>query len=225
MTRVRRSRVRLVDDHELVGVALEQALATSTLVEYLGRSDTVEEVVAQRPSAEVVVLDLRLGNDSSPMDNVLVLTRAGVSVVVYTAAEDPYLIRVAAQAPISAVVRKSAPLADLVAAIERCASGELSVSTEWAAAMLTDQGLDEAGLSPREREVLVLLAAGMPSKAAARQLGIAIPTLEVHLSRLREKYARVGRPARLRSDLAVRAVEDGYLPLRHGRLSAHAEHS
>ena len=38
----------------------------------------------------------------------------------------------------------------------------------------------------------MLLATGLPSKAAAARLGIAIPTLEVHLARLREKYARIG---------------------------------
>lgn len=208
-----RARIRLVDDHELVGVALEQALAGSTALRYLGRVATVGEALVEQPSAEIVVLDLRLADESSPVRNVRALTDAGSTVVVYTSGESPYLIRLAAQAPIAGLVRKSAPLADLVTALERCAQGDLAFSTDWAAAILGDHGLDDVGLSPREREVLVLLAAGVPTKTAALQLGIAIPTLEVHLSRLRDKYARVGRPAQQRNDLVLRALEDGYLPL------------
>ncbi|HRQ01135.1 MAG TPA: response regulator transcription factor [Terrimesophilobacter sp.] len=205
--------VRLIDDHELVGVALEQALADSETLSYVGRVATVPESLAREPSPSIVVLDLRLADDSSPVENVQALTRAGCVVVIYTSAENPYLIRLAAQTPIAGLVRKSAPLTDLVTALERCARGELAFSTDWAAAILGDHGLDDVGMSPREREVLVLLAAGVPTKAAAAQLGIAVPTLEVHLRRLRDKYARIGRPAQHRGDLVLRALEDGYLPL------------
>lgn len=208
-----RAGVRLIDDHELVGVALEQALATSARLRYLGRVGTVDEALAERAPAGIVVLDLRLADESSPVRNVRALVDAGSTVLVYTSGESPYLIRLAAQTPISGLVRKSAPLGDLVTALELCADGGLAFSSDWAAAILGDHGLDEVGLSPREREVLVLLATGLPSKAAAAQLGIAIPTLEVHLARLREKYARIGRPAHQRSDLVLRALEDGYLPL------------
>lgn len=205
--------VRLIDDHELVGVALEQALATSSVLRYLGRVDTAAQALAAEPPAGIVVLDLRLSDESSPAENVRALTDAGAVVVVYTSAENPYLIRLAARTPIAGLVRKSAPLSELVTALESCAQGDLVFSTDWAAAILSDHGLDRVGLSPREREVLVLLAAGMPTKAAASQLGIAIPTLEVHLARLRGKYARAGRPAQQRSDLVLRALQDGYLPL------------
>lgn len=208
-----RASVQLIDDHELVGVALAQALADSTSLRYFGRVATVAEALAGELAGRIVVLDLRLADESSPLENVRALTGAGATVVVYTSGENPYLVRLAAQAPIAGLVRKSAPLSDLITALERCAEGDLTFSTDWAAAILSDHGLDEVGLSPREREVLVLLAAGMPTKAAAAQLGIAIPTLEVHLARLRGKYARIGRPAQQRSDLVLRAIEDGYLPL------------
>lgn len=110
-------------------------------------------------------------------------------------------------------MRKGAPLAELVEALDRCAAGELAFSTEWAAAIAADAGLDAARLSPREREVLALLAAGVPTKAVALQLGITMSTLEVHLSRLRDKYAQIGRPAPTRADLVLRALEDGHAPL------------
>ena len=205
--------VRLIDDHELVGVAVEQALAASATLQYLGCVATVDDALVAEPSADIVVLDLRLADGSSPVQNVRALTDAGAMVVVYTSGESPYLIRLAAQTPIAGLVRKSAPLANLVDALDLCAQGGLAFSTDWAAAIMGDSGIDDVGLSPREREVLVLLAAGVPTKAAAAQLDIAVPTLEVHLTRLRDKYARAGRPASQRSDLVHRALEDGYLPL------------
>jgi two-component system, NarL family, response regulator DevR len=205
--------VALVDDHELVGVALEVALSGSEKLAYAGRAATVSEYCSAGWDAAIVVLDLRLADGSSPVQNAEELIADGASVVAYTSAESPYLIRLAAQAPISGLVRKSSSLADLVDALERCALGELSFSTDWAAAIASDSGLERAGLSPREQEVLGLMASGMPAKVVATKLGIAIPTVEVHLRRLRDKYARAGRPAESRSELVMRALEDGHLPL------------
>lgn len=207
------TRVALVDDHELVGVALDAALASSRSLDYIGRFATVAEFVEARPRAGIVVLDLRLADGSSPVQNAEILIARGAAVVVYTAGESPYLIRLAARAPISGLVRKSSSVAELVDALERCAAGELAFATDWAAAVASDAGIADAGLSPREQDVLGLMASGMPAKNVAAKLGIAIPTIEVHLRRLRDKYARVGRSAESRSELVFRALEDGHLPL------------
>jgi two-component system, NarL family, response regulator DevR len=207
------TRVALVDDHELVGVALEAALESSSTLTYVGRFATVADYCTAEPEAGVAVLDLRLSDGSSPVQNAEILIARGAKVVVYTAGESPYLIRLAARAPISGLVRKSSSVAHLVDALERCAAGELAFATDWAAAIASDTGIEDAGLSPREQEVLGLMASGMPAKSVASKLGIAIPTIEVHLRRLRDKYARVGRSAESRSELVFRALEDGHLPL------------
>jgi DNA-binding NarL/FixJ family response regulator len=207
------TRVALVDDHELVGVALEAALDRSPSLDYIGRFADVADYVEAGPGAGIVVLDLRLADGSSPVRNAEELIGTGAAVVVYTAGESPYLIRLAARAPISGLVRKSSSVAALVDALERCAAGELVFATDWAAAIASDAGLVDAGLSPREQEVLGLMASGMPAKNVAARLGIAVPTIEVHLRRLRNKYARVGRSAESRSALVFRALEDGHLPL------------
>jgi two-component system, NarL family, response regulator DevR len=207
------TRVALVDDHDVVGVALESALAGSPHLRFVGGAATVTELIAARLGAEIVVLDLRLADGSSPVDNAVALLATGASVVAYTSGESPYLIRLVSRTAISGVVRKTAPIAELTDTLERCAAGELIFSTEWAAAIASDDGLDAAALSPRETEVLELVAAGLPTKAVASRLGIAIPTLEVHLRRLRDKYARIGRPAETRSELVFRALEDGHAPL------------
>lgn len=207
------ARVALIDDHALVGVALEAALAGSRTLGYVGRAADVDELLRSGWDPAIVVLDLRLRDGSSPVANAERLLGAGHTVVGYTSGESPWLIRLAAQAAISGLVLKSQPIEELVDALERSASGAVAFSTDWAAAIAADTGLDRAGLSAREREVLALMASGMPAKAIASRLGIAVPTLEVHIRRLRDKYARVGRPAVSRGELVYRALEDGHLPL------------
>ena len=207
------ARVAIVDDHQLVGVALGAALTGHPTLSYVGSAATVDELLRAGGTPEIIVLDLRLGDGSSPISNADRLHAAGATVVGYTSGESPWLIRLAARAAISGLVLKSQPIAVLVDALERCANGAVAFSTDWAAAISTDTGLDRAGLSAREREVLALMASGMPAKAIAARLGIAVPTLEVHVRRLRDKYARVGRPAATRGELVYRALEDGHLPL------------
>lgn len=165
----------LVDDHELVGVALDAALSGSPTLAYTGQFSNVGEYLeaaSETDGASIVVLDLRLADGSSPVQNAETLIATGAAVVVYTAGESPYLIRLAARAPISGLVRKTASIATLVDALERCAAGELSFATDWAAAIASDAGIADAGLSPREQEVLGLMASGMPVKSVAAKLGI-----------------------------------------------------
>lgn len=87
------------------------------------------------------------------------------------------------------------------------------VTTEWAAAIDGDPGLDEVGLSPRQLEVLELYASGEKADRVARLTGLAPQTVNDYLQRIRQKYAAVGRPAPTKTDLYKRAVEDGVLPI------------
>lgn len=213
MSYPKKAAVALVDDHELVGVALAAALEGSAKLVYAGQWATVPALLESGDAYDVVVMDLRLADGSSPLQNSAALLGTGAHVVAYTSAESPSLIRIASKTAISGMVRKSAPLAELLDTLERCADGDLVLSTEWAAAIAADSGINDAALSPRESEVLSLVAAGMSTKNVATTLGIAKPTLDVHLRRIRDKYARVGRPAEGRGDLVLRALEDGYLSL------------
>ncbi|WP_156253397.1 response regulator transcription factor [Pseudactinotalea terrae] len=67
-------------------------------------------------------------------------------------------------------------------------------------------------ITPRERQVLGLYAAGDTADHVARQLGISRETVLDHIRRIRVKYARIQRPAHTKIDLYRRAVEDGVLP-------------
>ncbi|HEY9267080.1 MAG TPA: helix-turn-helix transcriptional regulator [Mycobacterium sp.] len=68
-------------------------------------------------------------------------------------------------------------------------------------------------LSPREIEVLVAWLHTDSKEDVGRALFITRSTVNTHLSRIREKYENVGRPARTKAALAARAIQDGFVDL------------
>ena len=207
------TRVALIDDHAIVEVALHAALADIVSVEFLGVSPTVPELLAEHGDAEIVVLDLRLGDGSSPITNVGALRERGMRVIAYTSGEDPYLVRLAARTDVLGIVRKSAPVDVLLDTIRSAVDGEALMSTEWAAAIDADPELSRAQLSPQEESVLALFATGLQTAAVATALGLEAAAVNDLVRRIRVKYARAGRAAPTKVDLYKRAIEDGFLPM------------
>jgi DNA-binding NarL/FixJ family response regulator len=66
-------------------------------------------------------------------------------------------------------------------------------------------------LSPGEEEALRLYAAGFSTSEVAERMNVQYETAKTYLRRVREKYAKVGRPASKKAELIRRAAEDGYL--------------
>lgn len=210
LTRIHR--VGLIDDHEAISVALAAATNRVTGLSYLGSSETVEDFLLMYPDTDLVVLDLRLADGSSPANNVDRLTSAGLAVVIYTSGEDRELVRAVARTHALGMVRKSAPLSTLVDALMDAAEGRPMMSTELAAAMDSDPELPRAALSAQERRVLALFARGNKAQTVASELGIAVSTVNDYVRRVRVKYELAGRPAYTKIELYMRAVEDGILP-------------
>lgn len=211
--RPRRHRVALVDDHDVVALALRSAIADAPDLEFVGSATTVDDLIGARLSADIVLLDLRLADDSHPADNVARLTDAGCRVLAYTSGESPYLLRQVARTPVLGIIKKSDPVATLPNTIRAAAHGDPIVTTEWAAALDSDPELDRAGLSPQEQRVLSMFASGIRAQSVAEQAGISPGTVDDYVRRVRAKYARIGHPAHTKVDLYKRAVEDGYLPM------------
>jgi len=205
-------RVALVDDHEVVSIAVRSAVEQLDDLEFVGSAATVPDLLAQFADVDIAILDLRLADGSSPVTNVTRLDAAGARTLVFTSGESPYLMRSVAKTHVYGIVRKSAPMTVLVEALRRVAAGEAEMSAEWAAVIDTDPQLPSAALSPQEQQVLELLARGLKSQSVAYELGIATTTVDDYVRRIRAKYQRAGRPAHTRIDLYRRAVEDGILP-------------
>lgn len=205
--------IGVVEDHSAVILGLKAMLAGQAKVEVAATAPTVTELLNQQIPLDFVLLDLRLADGSSPTANVERLRAAGLEALVFTGAENPYLVRLAAKAGVLGVIRKSAPTEQVVDAIAAAAAGHPVATTEWAAAIDGDPDLPEVGLSPRQRDVLTLYASGEKADRVARMTGLAPHTVNDYLARIRVKYADAGRPARTKTDLYKRAVEDGWLPV------------
>jgi len=206
-------RIGLVDDHEILSVAFAVTVGKVDGLIFAGSAVTVGELLDAVPNLDLVVLDLRLADGSSPVNNVKRLLSAGTQVLAYTSGENPYMVRLVAKSGALGVIRKSEPLAVLVDALINAAHGRPVVSTDWAAALDSDPALGEANLSPQEQKVLTLFADGNKAQVVASRTGLALGTIEDYVKRIRTKYARTGRPANTKIDLYKRALEDGFLPL------------
>lgn len=212
-----RSRVALVDDHEVVALAVGALIDEHPGLEFVGHATSVDALLERAPVADLVVLDLSLRDDVLPSENVARIEQAGSRVLVLTSGENPYLIREVSRSGALGIVRKSAPADEILDAIVRAAVGEPIVTTEWAAALDGDPELASAPLSEREREVLALYASGLGAKQVARQLHITENTVDDHIRRIRQVYGRLARPAHTKVELYQRSIEDGYLPVPRPR--------
>ena len=210
------TRVALIDDHESVRLGLEAAAAREATKQVVFSGSTVTEYLKWRASssaapADVVVLDLTLGDGTTVTENVRRLVVDGSSVIIHSVADRPAAVREALAAGAAGVVSKSSPIDDVIAAIRTVAKGEPLNNVEWASAVEGDREFADAQLSAREREVLRLYAAGLPLKVVADRLGVAYSTAKENITRVRVKYVEVGRPAPTKVDLLRRAMEDGLL--------------
>ena len=208
------TRVALIDDHESVRLGLEAACKRAGTEDVVFSGSTVSEYLDWRSStaaspADVVVLDLTLGDGTTVTENVRRLVSNGSSVIIHSVADRPAAVREALSAGAAGVVSKSSRIDDVIAAIRTVARGEHLNNVEWASAVEGDREFADAQLSARERDVLRLYAAGLPLKVVADRLGVAYSTAKENITRVRVKYVEVGRPAPTKVDLLRRAMEDG----------------
>ena len=160
----------------------------------------------------MVLLDLDLGDGTTPGRNVATVRAAGPAVLVVSASNSPAAVRDAMRAGASGYVLKSEEAAELRKAVWAVASGMDWISPRLAYILATDDAPDRPALSVQETRTLQLYATGMPIKQVARRLGISSETARQYVRRVREKYALANRAAPTKLDLYHRAVEDGHLP-------------
>jgi len=206
--------VAVVDDHPIVldGITGWVTVPDSG-IEVVATAATVDAVLAGPGArADVVLLDLDLGDGTTAERNVAAILAAGPAVLVLSASDRPAAVRGAMRAGASGYVLKHEEAAELREAIRAVAAGEDWVSPRLAYILATDDAPDRPTLSAQETRALRLYATGLPMKSVARRLGIADETAKQYVRRVREKYAQANRAAPTKVDLYHRAVEDGHLP-------------
>ncbi|HEY3978415.1 MAG TPA: response regulator transcription factor [Streptosporangiaceae bacterium] len=187
---------------------------TAAGITVIGTAPTVDALLGGPGcSAQVVLLDLDLRDGTTVGGNVAAVLAAGPAVLVLAASDKPRSVRAAMRAGALGYVLKSEEPATVRAAITAVAAGKDWISPRLAYILATDDAPDRPVLSPQEERALRLYATGMPMKSVARRMGLSEETVKQYVGRVREKYARAGRPAPTKIELYHRAVEDGYLPL------------
>jgi DNA-binding NarL/FixJ family response regulator len=206
-------KVAAVDDHPIVLGGISWLEADQSDIRVVGTATTVDGLLTgPGRHADVILLDLDLGDGTTAERNVAVLRAAGAAVLILAASDKPLSVRAAMRAGALGYVLKSEESQAVRTAIRAVAAGEGWVSPRLAYILATDDAPDRPTLSPQETRALQLYATGMPLKSVARRMSIGEETVKQYLGRVREKYARVGRAAATKLDLYHRAVEDGHLP-------------
>jgi DNA-binding NarL/FixJ family response regulator len=204
--------VVIVDDHEAIRLALA-TVCNENNFKILASTNSVNEAlrVLGDKTVDVAILDLSLADGSKAGENVQRLVSKGISVLVFSIADKAQLVRAALKAGAAALVPKSHSMSELVEAIRMVAAGMLVNNLQTTAAIDADQEFTSAKLSPREQEVLSLYASGLALKQVAYSLNITVSTAKEHIDRVRNKYATIGRPAVNKTELLLRAIEDGLI--------------
>lgn len=206
--------VAVVDDHPIIrDGAASWVTADENDIRVIATAATIGALVAgPGRGADVVLLDLELGDGTAVEDNVAAIRAAGPAVLVLSASDRPLAVRTAIRAGARGYVLKNEQADQVRAAIREVAAGGEWISPRLAFIFATDDAADVPALSHQERRALQLYATGMPLKSVARKMGISPETAKQYLTRVREKYVSAGRAAPTKLELYHRAVEDGLLP-------------
>ena len=187
-------RVLIVDDHPVVRAGLEQALLKANFT-ICAVAASKNEAIAQiaRTNPNLILLDLNLPDGSGfEVANWARGISNEIGIVILTLNDAPELLLAALAAQVSGFVLKCAPIAEVIATLERALITPLS---------FTATGLQKAlkaknrlpSLSSRELEVLNVLATGKSTKEIARLLYLGEPTIKTHLASIYRKLEVTNR--------------------------------
>src|SRR6266480_3547082 len=155
-------RVVLCDDHEIVREAIKARMAAVEGVEIVGEAETGEEVidVVKELEPDVCIVDVELpGKDGIDATKDILKVRPETRVIIFTAHAQPDLLALALRAGASGYVLKSAPSEDIAKAVKAVTGGGTFLGGDFAGGAGEVEKLLE--LTPREREILELLAEGL----------------------------------------------------------------
>lgn len=206
--------VAAVDDHPIILDSVANwVMADEGDIRIIATAATVDALLAgPGRHADVVLLDLDLGDGTTVARNVAAIGAAGPAVLVLSASDRPLAVRAAIQAGARGYALKSEQAGQIRSAIREVAAGRDWITPRLAYILATDDAADGPSLSQQERRALQLYATGLPMKSVARKMVIGEETVKQYLGRVREKYALAGRAAPTKMELYYRAVEDGHLP-------------
>ena len=184
-------RVLVADDHAVVRAGIVALLSAEPGIEVVGEAVDGEQAVelahALRP--HLVVMDVRMPRLTGDAATARIRQQADeVRVLVLTTYESDASILSAIEAGASGYLLKAAPADELIAGVRSVAAGEVALSPAIAAQLVARvREPAPAVLTPRETEVLRLVAAGLSNRAIGERLFVGEATVKTHLLRAFEK--------------------------------------
>ncbi len=216
-----RIRVAVIEDHPLYRVSVARVLAEAGFVELGAVVDSVARFhVHRQPAGSVVLLDLGLPGVAGAAA-VLEICELGHHVLVVSAQAEPDVVLGAIAAGARGFLSKDVDADELLIAIKTVAGGGAYVSAVVAGMIIKDNAdrtvvLPDVELSPREEQVLRLVAAGERDIDIALILGIGVRTVRGYLDRIRDKTGERRRPGLVKEAIR-RGLIGGADPRRGGR--------
>lgn len=212
-------RVVVADDHPIVRSGIVGLLRGASDIEVVGEARDGAEAVrlVAELTPELVLMDLRMPVlDGVAATARIMETLPGTRVLILTTYESDELILGAIEAGAGGYLLKAAPQEEILAGVRAVAAGETVLAPSIAAKLVQRVRADAAGsgvaasaapaLSPRELEVLRLVAAGQSNPRIARALFIGEATVKTHLQHVFEKLEVSDR-----TRAVTRAMELGLL--------------
>lgn len=210
-------RVLLADDHEIVRLGLRAVLESAKDINVVGEVATAEAAIsaAQQGGIDVILMDLRFGAGA---EGTLVSTGADATAAIRRTMDNPPNVLVvtnydtdadilgAIEAGAVGYLLKDAPPAELLAAVRSAAEGDSTLSPVVANRLMTRVRTPRTSLTPRELEVLKLVASGSSNRDIGKALFLSEATVKSHLVHI---YDKLG--VRSRTSAVAAAREQGVL--------------
>lgn len=185
-------RVLVCDDHPIVREAVRARLAEIPGIEIAGEASDGREAVslARKLKPEVVLLDVEMPElDGISATRQIVNLHPGTGVILFTAHDEPDMIKLASESGASGYLLKSSEQSELGEAIRSVAAGATWFPDSPRPAGDNDELVRLRTLTARERQILDLLARGHRADGVAGELGISPATVYTHV---RNTVAKLG---------------------------------
>lgn len=210
-------KVFLLDDHEVVRRGVRDLLEAEPGIEVVGEAASCAQALARVPALrpDVAVLDVRLPDgDGVTVCRELRDRLPGLSCLMLTSFDDDDALLDAIMAGAAGYVLKQVKGEDLVAAVRTVAAGQSMLDPATTRKLMEslrhhEESDTEAALgqlTPREREILVLVGEGRTNRQIGQELYLAEKTVKNHVSRL---LAKLGVERRLQAAVLAAQVDSG----------------